>query len=330
MNESMNKMAYLAVRQSYPKGRYKIVKKSYYKPSGQIDWKILELINPVPSFASQFLVIDESATDPTKKVTNVWVKFCSTGQEVGPKKFDGMVSFTKKELRNILDDKQLHSNVMSKSGEHHKSTLSSVIFVASHRGGDRVYISKPIYSLNLVKSADGFHDASFKKQFRDDIKAGDPRKIEAGRLIHEAKAWEEEGITTYDSSGGDIKIWWRIENRNPKEVYPYSFTRDEYKALLDKINPDIFNTTVGVCAHASIPDYKRLCFVKLSMDDIEKVYNAYLEEGKAHHAGLKGKELTVAQVNWIKRKFPEYPLFPVYHWAFNNKPLYYECLQRIN
>ncbi len=329
MNESLSKMAYLALRQSYPKGRYKVVKKSYYKPTGKIDWKLLELINPTPSFASHFLVIDQEAANPTRKIINVWIKFCSTGDEVGPKKFDGMVTFTKRELKNILDDRQLHSNIISKGGELHSSSLSFVIFIASHKQGSRIYISDPVISLDLVRAPSGFYDTKWKTQFRENVRAGDPRSVQAGSLFREAKTWVVPDITPYKTNGDNVSIWWRLKAGDPKRVYPYSFSKDEYTELINKIKPEIFDTTVGVCSHASIPDVKRLCFLKLPMALICEVYDNYRTKGRKHHEGIKGKELTLAQVEWIKRNFPDFPLFPVYHWAFNKSPLYYECLPRI-
>jgi hypothetical protein len=330
MNDSMRRLAYLAVRMSYPKDRFRIVSKSYYKPNTRpIDWKFLELINPVPNFASHFLVIDKQSPNPSQTIINIWVKFCSTGNEVGPKTFDGMLTFTKKEFRNILDDKQLFSNITNKDILHQNS-ISNMIVVASHREGQRLYISKPIFTLDLAKAGDGFYDTAVKQQFKENYQAGDPRKITAGALIRKARDWKVEGVTPYENMGDSFKLWWRISDDRPQYIYPHSLSREEYTSMCARIKPEVFDIAPGVCAHNVVLESKRICFVNLPQSRIAEVYADYMENGKQYHDGLSKRDLTVAQVEWIRKNHSDFPLFPVYHWAFLKNPLYYECLERIN
>ena len=334
MHSRKDKLAYLATRLAYPKENYNIVNKKHYVPSeGTRDWKMLELLNTSPQWVSNFLVINKDKTG-REVLINVWVVFCKNKKNEKTGMYEGEIELPKKMLKNMMDDNSLYSNTLLPDSTEVGNSMSRLIVVVSHNNGEKYRFSKPIFVSDLVSVNEKFYIKDHRQNFVESIIKGKPvdsRPIKPGALLKRMKAkGTYEGISIYRATAKSIFIWWRFDGYSPVKWYPYVYDKDTCNSLLDKIKPAALDKTVGMYKSPTSMNKKSMDIISRENSTIHAMHAEYLNNKPEQHTKLKGMPLMKAQVEWIKRRYPDYVLFPNYHWAFASRTLYYEFKDKLN
>lgn len=331
---NLQNVSLYGLKKIYEPNDYTIFLKKSWVPNQPVAKDMANLLMPNPAFVSDFLVLEKNKN----KLHNVTVKYVNINPDE-PKKFNGMARFYTNELKGLLDDWDLYSNIVFSNGKHIRKSESWVVFSAYNSAKTFIYFSKP-YSLSglIMKDDKSYSAREWAIECKDALRKGryvDNRPTLTGgfeNYLDAYKVGDKSNLaglfSRVKSSSGEYceYIWnlhhpmdgaWDQERSFPKHQ---RLKKEEYIEGSKHITEEELNLHVSVIAAET--DNKSLIVSRISSSKMEDLYNEYVSTLHAQHKELKYKERKAAQIDWILGKDRNYPILPSYTW-FNNCPLYF-------
>jgi len=340
MQDSVQRVFLMAARRLFPKdkGFYVINKQRWIPEGGNKDWGFTRMINPNPLTSSQFLVINNQ--NPKAPLTNLWFVKGNTGSKVAKGIFNGRLRIDHEWVKKVYDDRSLFSNIYL-GRTYVPMSDTKVVFFVSHSNGTKVFISRPFSIRAIASTSDDFFDLMYKEKFQESVKRGkaeDTREIWLGTLAERLLKYEQNYPSNIlcPITKGDkfVELWWRLKHPNEdgklEDNYPITVGREEYIDEASKITDKQLRCCTAVRAHPKAQGRKQLDIFTLGIKEMKDIYTDFKGNEPPGLNQLSSVDAKSAQLNWIKRKHPSFPVYPSYHWAYGKCSILNICKEKLN